>query len=205
MRRHLLAFVLSVLALPLGLACVGTPLPDPPSARPEAMTLTPEDPNVRLTGRMSAIELAGRPSGTLRVSNPTTDARVLVAVAADGTFTGALPGVTTDVLYLELVEAPSDLFLVAVSGFGTGDGVTMAPAGPDGDMDGSPDAVDCAPADDTLRARECTMICASDVDCAAGEACLMGVCQPTCVPVGEICRNGLDDDCDGMLDELDCM
>ena len=75
----------------------------------------------------------------------------------------------------------------------------------DVDMDGSPDAVDCAPADDTLRARECTMICASDVDCAAGEACLMGVCQPTCVPVGEICRNGLDDDCDGMLDELDCM
>ncbi|MBN1771989.1 MAG: hypothetical protein JXB32_12040 [Deltaproteobacteria bacterium] len=43
--------------------------------------------------------------------------------------------------------------------------------------------------------------CVAHADCPAGSVCEAGVCVfGGCVPVGEVC-NGVDDDCDGVIDE----
>lgn len=52
---------------------------------------------------------------------------------------------------------------------------------------------------DGLIDEDCGSACAADADCAAGELCVRGVCQPS--GAAEVCDNGLDDDGDGMIDE----
>lgn len=187
--------------LTASLACVGTPLPDPPSVRPEALTLTQESASeVRLTGADGAIDFGDRaPGGMLRVTAAALPARVEVPVSTTGAFTAVVRGGLGDTLHLELVSAPEDAFLAAVAG--VGDGVAVVAPGPDADRDGSPDAVDCAPTDPGYASRECVG-CASDMDCLAGETCAMGVCRSGLT--AEVCLNGVDDDGNGIVDDCVC-
>ncbi len=203
MRSLRLAISLFVLlALP---GCIATPLPEPPSADPGAMTLTETQPaGIRLAGTSGAITPG---SIRMRVTDPSTAAtggRVEVDVGADGAFGADLPGATTDVLYLEQVGPDRDLFFAAVQASGTA--AVSADPGPDSDGDGSPDAIDCAPLDRTLIARECATTgteCASDADCDPSSFCMGGTCQG-CM-ANEICSNGFDDNCNGTIDEMPCM
>ena len=46
--------------------------------------------------------------------------------------------------------------------------------------------------------------CASDADCAAGDLCVSGVCTHsgmTCTAHPEVCGDGIDNDCDGVVDD----
>lgn len=59
--------------------------------------------------------------------------------------------------------------------------------------------------EDALEAStDVALACATDVECGAGQRCVAGVCAPRCVPGVEQC-NGMDDDCDGAIDEDDPM
>jgi hypothetical protein len=43
--------------------------------------------------------------------------------------------------------------------------------------------------------------CRTNADCAADEVCERGFCIWSCQPTAEICHDGLDNDCDGQVDE----
>ena len=47
--------------------------------------------------------------------------------------------------------------------------------------------------------------CSSDGDCAEGERCVDGRCVDDCEPHPEVCGDGIDNDCDGEIDEDDCL
>lgn len=179
--------------------CVGTPLPDPPSLSEALVTLavTPEVGTVRFVGRPGAVDPAG---ATLRITDPPM-AGVLVATNGDGSFGRVVDGAPTDVFYVELVLATEDRFVGAYTA-GPGGTLTRATAGLDGDGDGTPDVIDCAPADRTQAGQRCGSVCTTDSDCAAGQACVAGVCAATSVCVAETC-NAMDDDCNGLVDDGD--
>lgn len=199
---------------------VATPLPTPPSAAPSHMTLTEAQPgSVALEGEPMA--LLFDPGTRLRVTGPS--GFVETVPGTDGSFTVSLVGTRAETYYLEALLVDDDAFLLAVTG-GAGTRARETAPGPDGDSDASPDAVDCAPADETVGGRRCVATpgveicngldddgdllvdegcasaCASDVDCGAGESCTAGACggDPA---AGEVCGNGLDDDGDGLVDE----
>lgn len=194
-------FAFALLALVASLGCVGTPLPDPPSARAESMLLIAVPPNaVRISGADGAIDAAGRSGASLRVTIPRLDSRIETPVSGAGAFSAELPGAMTDTLYLELVDPSGDIFLLAVADGGTMDDAVVVVAAADRDGDASPDAIDCAPDDAAYGSLACPATCALDTDCALGQACIAGACTV----LTELCGNGLDDDGDGMIDE-DCM
>ncbi len=191
----------SLLALVASLGCVGTPLPDPPSARADAMLLVAVPPNgVRLSGADGAIDVADLSGASLRVTIPRLDSRVETSISGAGAFTAELPGALTDTLYLELVDPSGDIFLLAVADGGAMDDAVVVVATADRDGDASPDAIDCAPDDAAYGSLACPTTCSIDSDCALGQACLAGVCAV----LTEVCGNGLDDDGDGLIDE-DCV
>ncbi len=64
----------------------------------------------------------------------------------------------------------------------------------------------CAGSTPDAGASDGALSCAADRDCPSGQRCAAGVCVAggACVPSAERC-NGLDDDCDGLVDESDPM
>ncbi len=163
-------------ALTVTAACVATPLPTPPSVDTERMSLTQADPErVTLTGEERSIQVEG--ITRLRVTGARAWAEV--DLSEFGAFQATIPGALSDTYYLEAILADEDRFLVAISTLaGGGDSrVEERDAGSDRDGDGSPDAVDCDPDDPSSAGRRCESECTI-----------------------EIC-DGLDNDCDGEVDE----
>ena len=177
MAQRIIVFGIVLAAVVVG--CIATPLPTPPTADTERMSLTESTSGeTTLAGEAGAINLDE--AGVLGLRVTAAAAWTQVPLAADGSFTASLPATLAETFYLEVVFADRDLFLIAVTGFfGGGGGAMEADPGADRDGDGSPDAVDCDPDDPTLTGHRC---------------------PEECVPAAEIC-NGVDDDCDGTVDE----
>jgi len=156
--------------------CNATPLPLPPTAVPDRMSLVQSAPDeITLTGRSGAISPG---NSSLRVT--ARAGFIETTVEANGAFSAILVGSRSELLFLEVLLDREDAFVVAVTG-STADTVAVTSPGPDRDGDRSPDAVDCAPNDATLGGRRCG---------ADG-----GMCDPT----PEIC-DGEDNNCDGIVD-----
>jgi hypothetical protein len=144
-------------ALWLGLAgCVTTPVPVPPTLAEVDVTLIDIESEID----SPAIPVAGGPGSidpadvTLRITNADVDPHVFVEFqpAADGSFSvNIAPGSR---YFLEQITATDDVFLVAIATSDTG-ATEVADPGPDGDGDGSPDAIDCAPGDEEHGGQRC--------------------------------------------------
>ncbi len=185
------------LAALVGAGCVGTPLPDPPSfAGLTSWSATPQPDTYRYVGRAGAVPA----SATLRFTIPPAPGELVLA-NADGSFGRILAATLGDTLYVEVVGTTEDTFVGAFTVSPNGRLVETSPGG-DGDADGSPDVLDCAPVDPAHGGQHCSTPCVSDSDCGTGQLCMGSVCVPlaTCTP--EVC-NGADDDCDGAVDEGD--
>lgn len=157
-------------------ACNATPLPQPPSIESAQLELRPSDDATVLAASEGAVSDGF--NGEVRVTAGA--GRTARTVNADGSFLVSIPGAAlSDVHYIELIQGNEELYILAVQDLGGG--TVLAPPGPDEDADGSPDAIDCAPTDETLVGQQCAPICiGTDVNC-----------------------DGLDEDCDGTIDE-DC-
>lgn len=177
--------------------CIATPLPTPPTADVSKMTLIEgaQPDEVDLHGVADAItgELL-----SLRVSSSLSSAETTVAV--DGSFDViGLPAMLPPLLYLEAITADEDVFLVAVER-GAGTSVLEADAGPDRDFDGSPDAIDCAPDDPMLAGSRCPVVDTDGDGFSPPDDC--DDTNPGINPgAGEVCGNGLDDNCDGVVED----
>ncbi|MFK7988283.1 MAG: hypothetical protein AB8I08_19845 [Sandaracinaceae bacterium] len=174
----LLFALLGWLVVMVGPGCVATPLPTPPTATASQMML--------LDGQPGEVDLIGGPAaltgdGLLSLRVTGASGSVSTRVEADGSFmaTGIPSTSRADTFYLEAITLDADVFVLALTG-GPGTSAVDAPPGPDRDGDLSPDAIDCAPDDGMLAGQRCT-----------------------CGPI-EFCGNGLDDNCDGFVDEALC-
>ncbi|NUP11421.1 MAG: hypothetical protein HOW73_35700 [Polyangiaceae bacterium] len=138
-------------------SCTATPLPVPPveyeldveklevtdqplvfEGNPGAVT--PGDVEIRIT--------PGPPDGDPVVEDGTG------TVAADGSFTILVESPLPNIFFFEAIEEDEDVFFGAVRVDAAGN-VEEADPGPDGDDDGSPDAIDCAPTDPERGGRRC--------------------------------------------------
>ncbi len=160
--RHILATA-TLWLLGLGLtACVTTPLPIPPTADPERIGISDSmngPPEVSVTGGPGAVDPGSEDSNRLRITRvgepidgapPFTE----IEIAPDGSFEAVLTGYSSDLFYIELVTDDDDLYLITLQG-GMDGPVQSVDPGPDRDGDGSPDAIDCAPDDDSVGGRRC--------------------------------------------------
>jgi len=187
--------LLGGLALLLG-GCIATPLPTPPTAEPALITIVE-------AAQPGAVDVHGEPGAiggqplSLRVTSESESREVPVAI--DGSFDLTdLASASPPTLYLEGITDTEDIFLVAITRAATPAAVVTDP-GPDRDMDGSPDAIDCAPDDPMGVGQRCPPVDADGdgvsppADCDDTEASVFPGAP-------EIC-NALDDNCDGRIDE----
>ncbi len=154
-------------------ACTATPVPIPPSADPDRIEVF-ADGEGRSVVRGEPGAISGQ-AEMLRASSSEGSAEG--DTGDDGSFFLVVPGLPSDVFYLEGLLPTEDRFLVAVTG-GPGGDAQVADPGGDADGDGSPDAVDCAPMDPMLSGSRCAPLC-----------------------VAERCDDMRDNDCDGDINE----
>lgn len=147
--------VIACLALFLGAACVGTPLPQPPNGDPTRMRVNGDE----IVGLEGAVEPGGidlrvqwssSPAGT-GLMGPTT-----VPVTPGGSFrTPPILEGGTGVVWLVASLPEDDYFVLALSANATSDRVTEETGYVDSDRDGWPDPIDCGPGDPELGGRRC--------------------------------------------------
>ena len=154
-RTALPSIVASLLALTLA-SCATTPLPIPPTADPEHITVVDYDQeSVLITGGEGAVDPGGE---EIRVGTEPHFAAAPwfeeLVTGPDGSFSSRISGQRTDRFFIEALLEDEDLFILAFSG-GPGDSAVETDPGGDRDSDGSPDAIDCAPDDPTITGRRC--------------------------------------------------
>jgi hypothetical protein len=142
-------------------ACATTPVPVPPTVEvtPELISATYGDEEMLklfIEGAPGAIE---PPNVLLRIisvdgDDSTTDPFIEFNPNADGSFNQTVPGQAGLSHYLEVIDEDDDWFLMAFTA-GPNDTIVEVEPGNDGDGDGSPDAIDCAPENDQYRGQRC--------------------------------------------------
>jgi hypothetical protein len=146
--------------------CVTTPLPIPPTLTVDVnqIDLGRDDRGgVEIIGRPGAIDPGGEDvrmtSGSdIDSAEPEFDE---FTVNDDGSFQTWLRGDPSNIFFIEHIWTSEDIFVTAIFGFSEVDGpdvpyeALIADPGADSDGDGSPDAIDCAPLDETLSGRRC--------------------------------------------------
>jgi len=166
LRAIVTVLVLCGLAAGLTAGCVTTPLPVPPTVTVdiEQIVLGNDDRGgVSIVGNPGAVDPGGEEirltsSSDIDAAEPQFDELV---VAEDGSFQAWVRGTPSDVFFIEHLWRNEDIYLIAVAGYTEVDGpdgpyeTILADPGADSDGDGSPDAIDCAPLDETLSGQEC--------------------------------------------------
>jgi hypothetical protein len=151
--------ILAALFLIASAGCFTTPLPIPPTMDPERIDLDAQNgPSTQITGGSGAVDPGDEASNQLRITSVGEPIDgppfVEVEIAPDGSFSANVPGAAENRFYFELITPDEDIFLIALQGGMDGPSEAVDP-GPDRDDDGSPDAIDCAPDDDTVTGRRC--------------------------------------------------
>jgi len=161
-RHILLISCLWLLGIVLG-ACVTTPLPIPPTVDPERLSLEDTNSNgpaVQVQGGPGAVDPGDENSNRIRVTQigePVSGGLPHfeeVEINEDGSFVALVSGLSSDLFYIELITTSQDIFLITVHG-GFDGPVESTDPGPDRDGDGSPDAIDCAPDDESVGGQRC--------------------------------------------------
>lgn len=146
--------------------CVTTPLPIPPTLTVDVdqIELSNDDRGgVSIVGSPGAIDPGSvdvrmTSSSEIDSVEPELDE---FAVGEDGSFQTWLRGDPTNIFFIEHLWTNEDIFVTAIVGFSEVDTpdppyeTITADPGADSDGDGSPDAIDCAPLDETLSGRRC--------------------------------------------------
>jgi hypothetical protein len=139
-------------------ACVATPLPFPPTLDADLVTLTADGESaVVLEGSAGAIAPDDADLRVTWVPGPSsagTPSRSTTTADGAGAFSVRMAGQRSDYYYIEVITPDDDVFVGAVTG-GPGVSVAELEGVADGDDDGSPDDIDCAPADPTVGGRRC--------------------------------------------------
>lgn len=151
----------------MGLAgCVTTPLPMPPTLTVDINQIeigSDERGGVSIIGNPGAVDPGGenvRMTSTIEIDSAEPEFDEFT-IGTDGSFRTWLRGYPTNIFFMEHLWTNEDIFVISIAGFIETDGpdgpyeTVVADPGVDSDNDGSPDAIDCAPLDETLSGRRC--------------------------------------------------